>query len=289
VTDAISSVAAPWPGAMGTILPGGFTVSGNKFYVFGGFNINIGMTDAIWQFTPSPAGWVQKSSHLPTALGYIPTTTIGSLIYTAGGSTWDGTTLHDSTASFVFDPVADTINNIASIPRATAETRALNFNNQMLVMGGGRDAPNPSNEVDVYDPGTNTWSTSISPFATARRNFGTDTNGTTTIWVAGGYASDGVTPLNSMEIFECTSTSDTVTITKAVYKTSNSQLLVQANDSDPSAVLTVTVTSSGEQLGRMQTRGDGRYQLKKGGIANPLNITVTSSLGGTDSSNVRSR
>ena len=25
-------------------------------------------------------------------------------------------------------------------------------------MGGGRVAPNPSNEVDIYDPGTNTWS-----------------------------------------------------------------------------------------------------------------------------------
>ena len=29
------------------------------------------------------------------------------------------------------------------IPRATAETRALNFCNQMYVMGGGRNAPNP--------------------------------------------------------------------------------------------------------------------------------------------------
>ena len=28
-------------------------------------------------------------------------------------------------------------------------------------MGGGRVAPNPSNEVDVYDPGTNSWSTGL--------------------------------------------------------------------------------------------------------------------------------
>jgi hypothetical protein len=144
---------------------------------------------------------VQKSAHLPTALGYIPTATIGNLIYTAGGSTWDGTTIHDSNFSFVYDPVADVIGNIASIPRATAETRGLNFNNQMAVMGGGRDAPNPSNEVDVYNPGTNTWSTSIMPFVTARRNFATDTNGTTTIWIAGGYAPSS--PVSSMEIFEC--------------------------------------------------------------------------------------
>jgi hypothetical protein len=169
------------------------------------------MDDRIWEFTP-PSSWVQKSTSLPTQLGYIPTATIGNLIYTGGGSTWDGTTLQDSNFSFVYDPVANTIGNIAAIPRATGETRALNFNGQMLVMGGGRVAPNPSNEVDVYDPGTNTWSTSIPPFTNARRNFPTDTDGTSHIWLAGGYGSDGVTPLASMEIFECT-TSGEITLT----------------------------------------------------------------------------
>ena len=99
VTDMISTVT-PWPGAMGTILPGGFSVFNNKFYVFGGFNINIGMVADIWEYTPGGAGaWVHKSTMLPTALGYIPTATIGNHIYMAGGSTWDGTTIHDSTFS----------------------------------------------------------------------------------------------------------------------------------------------------------------------------------------------
>ena len=83
--------------------------------------------------------------------------------------------------------MADSIITIASIPRATAETRALNVNGQMWVMGGGRTAPNPSNEVDIYNPGTNTWSLGT-PFVTARRNFPTDTDGTCRIWLAGGYA-----------------------------------------------------------------------------------------------------
>ncbi len=39
----------------------------------------------------------------------------------------------------------------------------------------------------------------------------------------------------------------------------------------------------------MQTRGDGNYQLKKTGIANPVNITVTSNLGGSASKNVQAR
>jgi hypothetical protein len=205
VTDTISAVAAPWPGAAGTILPGGFTIFQNKLYILGGFNINVAMTDQIWEFTPGTNAWVQKGAVLPVQRGYIPTTTIGSLIYTGGGASFSGGLLADSTDSFVYDPVADSISTIASIPRATGETRALNFNGQMWVMGGGRTAPNPSNEVDVYDPGTNSWTTGPS-FTTARRNFPTDTDGSSRVWLAGGYASDNVTALSTMEIFQCAAT-----------------------------------------------------------------------------------
>ena len=64
----------------------------------------------------------------------------------------------DAADSFVYNPVADSISTIVNIPRPTGETRALNVNNKMWVMGGGRTAPNPSNEVDVYDPVRGTWS-----------------------------------------------------------------------------------------------------------------------------------
>src|SRR6266487_3145614 len=88
VTDTLSTVATPWPAGTANTLPGGFTVFSNKLYILGGFNNppTGNSTDQIWEFTPSPAGWVQKSALLPVALGYIPTTTIGSLIYTGGGS-----------------------------------------------------------------------------------------------------------------------------------------------------------------------------------------------------------
>src|SRR5437870_1409374 len=204
VTDVISPVAAPWPGGLGMVLPGGFTVFNNKLYILGGFDTitNGGQgTNQIWEFTP-PTTWVQKAAVLPVPLGYIPTTTIGSLIYTGGGADITAGLLTDTTNSFVYDPVADTIGTIASIPRATGETRALNFNGLMLVMGGGRTLPNPSNEVDAYTPGSNSWAvnTPVPAFVTARRNFPTDTDGTTRIWLAGGYDSTGV-PTASMEKF----------------------------------------------------------------------------------------
>ena len=198
VTDTISAVAAAWPPGASNILPGGFTIFQNKLYILGGFDIPNGIaTNQIWEFTP-PTSWVQKASVLPVARGYIPTTTIGTLIYTGGGAAISGGAITDAADSFVYNPVADTISTIANIPRATGETRALHVNNRMWVMGGGRTAPNPSNEVDIYDPVAGTWSIGT-PFATARRNFPTDTDGTTRVWLAGGYAPTA--PTASMERF----------------------------------------------------------------------------------------
>ena len=63
-----------------------------------------------------------------------------------------------------------------------------------------------------------------SAFTTARRNFPTDTDGTSRIWLAGGYDSSGVTLLSSMEIFECT-TSGEITLSAKVRRVSGNRLV----------------------------------------------------------------
>jgi hypothetical protein len=219
VTDTATTLTAAdnWPGnILGTILPGGFAVANNKLYILGGFNINVASTNEIWEFDPNAAvssRWTQKTN-TPEGIMYAPTCTIGNIIYVAGASDFQGGTVVDTTNSFSFDPVANTIGTIAPIPRSTGETRALNFNGLMLVMGGGGVPPNPSSEVDIYDPGTNTWTTGSpvpSPM-TARRNFPTDTDGTTRIWLAGGYVPPPISA-NSMEIFCAAAASPTPTST----------------------------------------------------------------------------
>ena len=69
----------------------------------------------------------------------------------------------------------------------------------MYVLGGNFNAP--TNEVQIYDPASNTWSVGA-PFAIAGRNFAADTDGTNNIWKAGGYDS-GLAIIASMEIFNC--------------------------------------------------------------------------------------
>src|SRR6266480_3425730 len=157
------------------------------------------MKNGIWEFTPGTNTWVTKTATLPVPLGYIPTATIGNFIYTSGGSNWDGTTINDQNYSYRYDPNMDVITTIPVPPRVVAETRSLPLGGMAYVMGGGRTPPNPNNEVDIYGPGG--WSFGT-PMLTARLNFPADTNGST-IWLAGGYASDNITPLGSMEIMSC--------------------------------------------------------------------------------------
>jgi plastocyanin len=234
-----------WPGdAAGTILPGGFSVANNKLYILGGFNINVASTNEIWEFDPNASAgsrWTQKTN-APEGIMYAPTCTINGIIYVGGATDFQGGAVVDTTNSFSFDPVANTIGTIAAIPRATGETRGLNFNGQMYVMGGGRVAPNPSNEVDIYDPGTNAWTTG-QPFTNARRNFPTDTDGTTRIVLSGGYDVDGVTPLMSTEVFCAAGVTPTPTPTPtATPVTPTPTPTPTATPATPTPTPTVTVT-----------------------------------------------
>jgi hypothetical protein len=81
----------------------------------------------------------------------------------------------------------------------------------MWVLGGGRDAPNPSNQVDIYTPATNSWSVGL-PFTTARRNFPADIDPATgRVYLVGGYAPSTAT--NSMQIFVPAVPCGTATVT----------------------------------------------------------------------------
>jgi hypothetical protein len=211
VTNTIATLPTDnWPGDPDTtgneVLPGGFVVVANKLYIVAGFQVDNtngteGMTHQTWVFDPNASAgsrWTQLADY-PVDRGYIPTTAIGTNIYTGGGSSSvvGSGLLADTNDSFKYDTIAGTWTAIASIPRATAETRALNVYGLMWVMGGGRTAPNPSNEVDIYNPYCNTWTTGT-PFVNARRNFPTDTDGVSRVWLAGGY--EPTSPAQDMEI-----------------------------------------------------------------------------------------
>jgi hypothetical protein len=192
VTDTIATLPAGdnWPGAAGgTVLPGGAAVWNNKLYTIGGFETSFMVSD-LWQFDPAAAvgsKWTQKKP-IPAEIGYVPAVAINGFIYTAGGSGFDAGTLIDTFGAFRYEIATDTWTALPDIPRATGETRAVNINNQVWVLGGGRDDPNPGNQVNIYDPSTNAW-TDGPPFVLGRRNFPGDSDpATARIFLGGGYA-----------------------------------------------------------------------------------------------------
>ena len=108
VTDAISPIAAPWPAWRGTTLcpvASRSSRTSSTSWVDSTFPTES-PTNQIWEFTPATNAWVQKAAVLPVARGYIPTTTIGTLIFTGGGAAISAGAITDTAESFVYNPVA---------------------------------------------------------------------------------------------------------------------------------------------------------------------------------------
>jgi N-acetylneuraminic acid mutarotase len=206
IADKIETVGIDaWNESAPNTVPGGYAVVQNKLYILGGLSIGNDATNRIFEFTPgNSAGsqWAQKTATLPVALAYLPTTTIGNLIFTAGGSTFVPCNLIETTNSYVYDPVKDSISTITSIPRAAGETQAVTIANEMWVLGGGRTAPHPSADVNIYNPLTGQWREGL-PFGAARRNFPAGSDGVH-LFLAGGYDS-AVVPMKTAQIFGNTS------------------------------------------------------------------------------------
>ena len=111
VTDVISPVAAPWPGCLGMVLPGGFTVFNNKLYILGGFDTVTGDgqgINQIWEFTPRRRAGCRRAPSCQFRWDTYPprpsapsSTQVVAAILPAG-------LLTDTTNSFIYNPVANT-------------------------------------------------------------------------------------------------------------------------------------------------------------------------------------
>ncbi len=205
-TDTVTVLTSdPWP-AGATYLPGGWAVYNNILYIFGGFQPNVGMTDAIWRFDPMAAPgakWTQLSTTLGLARGYIATAVLDGYIYVVGGSQFSGGTLTNEVIAERFDPATNTISAIADLPIASSNFHAYAYNSSTgypvagkLYVAGGQ-FPTAMDTVQVYDPATNTWTTGAN-LLYATRNYG-HAQMSGYFYAFGGYAT---TPSNYTQRYE---------------------------------------------------------------------------------------
>jgi N-acetylneuraminic acid mutarotase len=131
----------------------GVAVASGKIYAIGG----DGGSNVTEEYNPVTNMWTAKKP-MPTGRGRFGIAVYQNKIYVIGGKTANGFTA----ANEVYDPLTDTWETKASLPRGgRAELTASVVNGKIYVVGGyfvGLYLVS-SNVLDVYDPETDTWTT----------------------------------------------------------------------------------------------------------------------------------
>ena len=194
----------PWPASPARV-PGGWAVSNNKLYVFGGFNqYNAAVYGDTWVFDPLAAAgsrWTQLTANLSVPRTYIAGAALDGYIYAVGGDTYtpgspatgpNGTLVPVTTVERL-DPSAATPvwTAVTSLPMALGDMGAWampsgspNALAGTLVIAGG-SWYTPTVSTYQYHPDLSSW-TALSDLGHATRNYGAAQLGNT-LYAVGGY------------------------------------------------------------------------------------------------------
>ncbi|MCB0358528.1 MAG: IPT/TIG domain-containing protein, partial [Bdellovibrionales bacterium] len=131
-----------------------------KWYLFGG--IANSSDNKVQIYDPVSDSW-SLGANIPYNVGSAATSYINGLVYLSGGV--DNIAGHELTQTSVYDPATDSWTvGLAPMPRGRHHTAAATEGTKMYVFGG-RNGPNLTtvgfDEVQIYDPASNTWQTSF--------------------------------------------------------------------------------------------------------------------------------
>jgi N-acetylneuraminic acid mutarotase len=133
----------------------GAEVINGKLYLFGGLNGGGAAAGRVQIYNPVTNSWSLGAS-APYAAGSVATALIGGKVYMAGGIV--GSTTVGTAA--VYDPASDTWASIASMPAGRNHAAASTDGQKLYIFGGriGGNVPSVGfNDVQIYDPASNTW------------------------------------------------------------------------------------------------------------------------------------
>jgi N-acetylneuraminic acid mutarotase len=183
---------APMPGARG--YTNGAAVINGKIYVSGGYRAdpdgNRIETNSLFRYDPVADTWSTRAGMPRPASGGATVAIDGKLyVYVAYGPDHSG-----GAALYRYDPSTDKWAARAAPPAVRTGAAVTVLGGKMWIMGGRYGKGSPENDVLVYDPVGNTWSTSKRPMFVARVGAAARTiDGK--IYVAGGHVgSVDVTP-----------------------------------------------------------------------------------------------
>lgn len=297
--------------------PGSAILSG-KLYVFGGRTRNAdgsevsGTLNSVEMFDPATNTWTPRAA-MPTGRRTMVTGTLNGRAQLMGGErTPSGGTFNQNEE---YDPATDSWRVLQPMPTGRHGAAGATINGIVYVAGGGPTGGSSFSKVHeaftLGQAGTSTptatatptqpavvtptaTSTPTNPAATSTPTAtvtqppaASPTPTSTPTQPPAATATPTATP-PATATPTAPATADTVRITRALYRTSQGTLLVDATSTGSGAVLTVYVTSSGATIGTLRLKGStysGLFNLP----ASPESVTVRSSLGGSATSPVTVR
>ena len=217
------------------------THGGNVYAVGGRF---AGPLSDLDRYTPATDTWVSLAD-MPTPRRGLGAAVVGNALYAIGGSAGTAPCSGTPLATVErYDIETDTWSTVAPLPSPRSDLAAVAHGGKIYVFGGCLGTLAAIDDVDVYDPVTDTWSTAPADLPTARSSmYGAAAKGNR-IYVIGGQ--NGGVQLTTNEFY---------TVPSDTWSTDTPM---------PSPRAEMGVVSHG---GRIYTVGGGLF-----GISSPLNL-----------------
>ncbi len=150
-------------------LPAVVTVDG-KIYVMGGNGNGVHRTVEVYD--PATDTWTHKAGMTTRRWASDAAVVDGKIYVFGGGTTWNNATgmppFNETPIVEVYDPATDTWTRASEMPRARFALSATALDGKIYIIGGANAdvhmAPSLGFQmVDVYDPATDTWTTTADP------------------------------------------------------------------------------------------------------------------------------
>ncbi len=172
--------------APGTSSEGAGISSNGLFYTVGG-RFGSARSD-LWSYAPNTDTWTVLAN-MSTARAGLGVAALDGSIYAIGGRTSTGGPCSGGPLSVVerYDIASDTWTTVAPLPSARSDLAAAAVGGKIYVFGGCTNSVSFLHDVDVYDPQTDTWSTSPTDMPTARAGMYAVATKGGTVYVIGGW------------------------------------------------------------------------------------------------------
>lgn len=156
---------------------------GGFFYAVGGRPV----IDDLDRYQPATDTWTSLAD-MPTGRAGLGAAVVGNAIYSIGGRTGASPCAGGALATVErYNIETDTWSTVAPLPSARSDLAAFAHGGKIYVFGGCTDFATVLDDVDVYDPVTDSWSTAPADMPTARASmYGAAARGNT-IYVVGGW------------------------------------------------------------------------------------------------------